>query len=60
MLAAEGIGGVEALTAWAKKNPGEFWKLYARLIPTEQHIGVGEGAEPYETRVRFVEPPGRE
>ncbi|GEM_PF-5060579 len=60
MMAAEGIGGVAALTDWAKRNPTEFWKLYARLIPAEHHIGVGEGAEPYEIRVRFVDPPERE
>jgi hypothetical protein len=34
-LAFEGIGGVPALTAWARKNRSDFYKLYARLIPTE-------------------------
>lgn len=42
-LAFEGIGGVEALTAWAKDNPTEFYKLFARLIPTEQHIANPDG-----------------
>jgi hypothetical protein len=32
-LAAEGAGGVPALTEWAKQNPDRFWPLYARLIP---------------------------
>lgn len=32
-LAAEGAGGVAALTRWAKQNPDRFWPLYARLIP---------------------------
>lgn len=34
-LAFEGIGGVPAFIAWAKKNPAEFYKLYARLIPVD-------------------------
>lgn len=33
--AFEGIGGVTALTKWAKDNEQEFFKLYARLIPVE-------------------------
>jgi hypothetical protein len=42
-IAFEGIGSVEALIAWGKKNRSEFYKLYARLIPTEQHIGNPDG-----------------
>lgn len=34
-LAFDGAGGVDGLTSWAKDNQGEFYKLYARLIPTE-------------------------
>ena len=34
-LAFQGIGGADALTEWARGEPGEFFKLYARLIPTE-------------------------
>lgn len=37
-LAFEGIGGVDALVAWAKKNPTPFYQLYARLIPTEHEV----------------------
>jgi len=33
--AFENVGGVEALTEWAKENPGEFFKICARLIPVE-------------------------
>ncbi len=43
-LAFQGLGGVEALTSWAKGNEGEFYKLYARLIPTETHLTGSEGA----------------
>jgi hypothetical protein len=37
-LAAQGVGGLPALVALAKKNPSAFWTLYARLIPIE-HTG---------------------
>jgi hypothetical protein len=29
------IGGRDAMAAWALENPTEFYRLYARLIPTE-------------------------
>lgn len=48
-LAFEGIGGVDALTTWAKKNQTEFFKLYARLIPIQQEISGPEG-DPLEIR----------
>lgn len=32
-LAFQGIGGVEALTEWAKGNPTEFYRLWAKLVP---------------------------
>lgn len=38
-LAFEGLGGVPKLIEWAKANPSEFFKLYARLIPV-QHTGT--------------------
>lgn len=31
----DNLGGPEALTTWARENPTEFYKLAARLIPTE-------------------------
>src|SRR5262245_23647749 len=33
----ERIGGVAALVHWAKKNPGDFYKLWSRLHPQEIH-----------------------
>lgn len=42
-LAFEKTGGVKGLTEWAQENRTEFYKLYARLIPTEQHIGNADG-----------------
>jgi hypothetical protein len=37
--AFEGAGGVAALTASARENRTEFYRLYARLIPVE-HTGA--------------------
>ena len=31
----EDIGGHTAFAAWAKENPTEFYRIAARLIPTE-------------------------
>lgn len=54
-LAFEEIGGSAALAKWARKHQTEFYKLYARLIPIEQHIGGPEGNP--EVHVRFVDWP---
>jgi len=34
--AFELIGGVPRLALWGHEDPGSFYKLHARLIPTEQ------------------------
>ena len=34
-LAFEGIGGVPTLKAWARENPTEFFKLWAKMLPQE-------------------------
>lgn len=39
--AFQGLGGVEELIEWGKKNRTEFYKLYARLIPVEVAGSVG-------------------
>lgn len=39
-LAAEGLGGIDALTAWARESPDKFWTLlYTKLVPHE-HSGT--------------------
>ena len=43
LLAYEGVGGQPAFEAWGKKNPTEFYRICARLIPHEV-VGPG-GAE---------------
>jgi hypothetical protein len=37
-LAFNGIGGVDGLITWAKRNRTEFYRLYARLIPDGSHL----------------------
>jgi hypothetical protein len=32
------LGGTAEMAKWAKDNLTEFYKLYARLIPIEQHV----------------------
>ena len=50
LLAHQGIGGVPALTKWARDNQTEFYKLLARLIPTEV-TGPNGGPIQTETQV---------
>jgi hypothetical protein len=33
----EDIGGHRAFAEWARENPGDFYRIAARLIPTEVH-----------------------
>lgn len=35
------IGGVNSMALWAQENQTDFYRLYARLIPTEIHADVG-------------------
>ncbi len=51
-LAFQGLGGAQALQAWAEENTTEFFKLYARLIPQE-HVGEG-GSGPIATVVKHI------
>lgn len=41
----------KSLADWAKENPTEFYKLYARLIPIEH---TGEAGGPIATIVKHV------
>jgi len=36
------LGGVDFLATWAKDNPGEFLKLWVKLLPTEVRNADGE------------------
>lgn len=39
----EDIGGHAAFAAWARENPSEFYKIAARLIPTEVNVSNERG-----------------
>jgi hypothetical protein len=44
----EGIGGLPALIAWAKKNDenrGEFYKMFAKLLPRDVNVKTSHTPE---------------
>ncbi len=42
--AFEKMGGVPALLRWGKSDPAEFYKLWAKLLPTQvNHAGSDGG-----------------
>jgi len=43
-IAYQGIGGHDAFTKWAKDHKTEFYRIAARLIPTEL-VGGGDDGE---------------
>lgn len=54
-LAAEGAGGVEALTKFAIASPDKFWPLYAKLIPLDVTSG-GQPIKPSRVEIALVAP----
>ena len=34
------IGGVSRLAIWADRNPGEFFKLYGKLLPSSSQVDL--------------------
>jgi hypothetical protein len=55
MNAFELIGGTPRLALWANDNPKDFYKLYARLLPSQASAALGESNE---LVVRHVLPRG--
>jgi hypothetical protein len=46
LVAFEMVGGVDAMAAWAKDNPTEFYtRLYAKVITREVEMSAGAGIE---------------
>lgn len=41
--AFDGLGGVPFLLTWAKENPTEFFKIWAKLVPRDIEVGTEEG-----------------
>lgn len=53
--AFELIGGVPRLAHWADQSPSAFYKLYARLLPTQASQQIEHGGE---IRIKHVLPKG--
>jgi hypothetical protein len=45
-LAFEQAGGVDGLVDWARSNPTEFYKIWAKLLPRDLNITEQEGNFP--------------
>ena len=39
------LGGAEALVAWGRENPTDFYKLASKLIPTDVNMALVEHPE---------------
>jgi hypothetical protein len=48
------LGGAQGLARWARSEPGDFYRLYARLIPVEQRLTDGNG-EQLSIKVTFAD-----
>lgn len=46
------LGGDDAMTTWARNNQTEFYKIAARLIPTEV---VGHGGGPVQVAMKVID-----
>lgn len=46
------LGGTAQMAAWARENQTEFYKIYARLVPTETHLANPDGT-PLSVNVTF-------
>jgi len=52
MRAFDGIGGQKTFNKWAKDNQTEFYKIAARLIPTEV---VGSSEAPVALQIEMTD-----
>jgi len=41
----EMVGGVNRLAMWADENPTDFYRLYAKLLPSQSSTALGESNE---------------
>ena len=57
----EKIGGREQMATWAKENLTEFYRLYARLVPTEvmATIDIRDESELSDSELRSIVYAGR-
>lgn len=59
LIVFRGLGGEEAMQAWAKENPNVYYQIYARLIPQE-HSGPEGGPIPIAVHDHFNSGPPSE
>jgi hypothetical protein len=60
-LAFQGIGGVPALIEWAREERTEFYKLFAKLLPTYLRVaGPAGGAIQIHTSIDYTKIPDQE
>lgn len=38
--AFDGVGGMDAFIEWARANPGDFYRLWARLLPVDLRADI--------------------
>lgn len=51
------LGGTAEMAKWAKDNPSEFYRMYGRLAPVEQHLSTPDGsAVRHAIEVTIVDP----
>ena len=50
--AFRGIGGTKALMRWAVDNPGEFYKLWVKMLPRNMTVKIDEGEDILSAEVR--------
>ena len=48
------LGGTSAMAAWAEENKTEFYRIYARLVPTQV---TGEEGGPVKITIEWQQPP---
>lgn len=51
------LGGTAGMAKWANDNQTDFYRLYGRLAPVEQHVSGGDG-DPvrHAVEIRIVDP----
>lgn len=48
------LDGTAGMAKWAKANPSEFYKIYARLLPTQTEVSGPDGGDiPLSLNVTF-------
>ena len=57
--AFEKNGGVESLCGWAKEQPSEFYKIWAKMLPTEIKTDFGKYFDVVEKLKSAIEKKGK-